>query len=97
MSLRWAVGVMDDKELFGDGLLTVFKTISCFLVLNFEFYFIQRCSTKVASSFVIRSPSCKDVSEVVGKPLAILFQGVRRYSQPSGKFVIGCKMVLATL
>jgi hypothetical protein len=25
MSLRWAVGVMDDKELFGDGLLAVLK------------------------------------------------------------------------
>jgi hypothetical protein len=38
-----------------------------------------------------------NVLKVVGNPLANLLQGVRGYWQPSGKFVIGCRRLLATL
>ncbi len=70
-----------DRALFGDEPLIVFITIYCFLVFNFEFYFLQRYCTKVASLDVI-GPFCKCA---IG------------CWQLSGKFVTGGKEVLATL
>jgi hypothetical protein len=43
-----------ERALFRDEPLTIFKPIYCFLVFNFEFYFLQRCCTKVASLCAIR-------------------------------------------
>jgi hypothetical protein len=38
--IETAVGGMDDKALFGDKPLIVFKFICCLLVFNFLFYFL---------------------------------------------------------
>jgi hypothetical protein len=50
-----------DRVLFGDELLSVFNFICCFLVFKYKFYFLHRCSKKVALSYVIRGPAYKCV------------------------------------
>ncbi len=55
-----------DRALFGDEPLIVFKFICCFLVFNFEFYFLQRCFKKVALLYVIRV-SLLQMCQVVGE------------------------------
>jgi hypothetical protein len=71
-----------DRALFKDKLLIDFIIIYCFLVFNFEFYFLQRYCTKVV-------PLC-----VIGVTLMQICQSCWQFS---GKFVTGGKMVLATL
>jgi hypothetical protein len=61
---------MEDRALFGDEPQIVFIFICCFLVFNFEFYFLQRCCKKVVRSYVMGQPSI--LSEVVGSPVASL-------------------------
>jgi hypothetical protein len=80
MRLRWAADGMD-RSLFEDEPLIVFIAIYFFLVFNFEFYFLQRCCTKVA-------PLC-----AIGATLLHCAIGCR---QPSGQFVTRSKRVLAT-
>jgi hypothetical protein len=71
-----------DRALFGDKPLIIFKPIYCFLVFNFEFYFVQRYCTQVASLCAIG---------------ATLLQCAKGCWQPSCKFVIGGTRVLPTL
>ncbi len=71
-----------DRALFGDKPLIIFIPIYCFLVFNFEFYFVQRYCTKVASLCAIGET---------------LLQCTKGCWQPSGKFVIGRQRLLATL
>jgi hypothetical protein len=71
-----------ERGLFRDEPLIIFIPIYCFLVFNFEFYFLQRFCTKVASLCAIG---------------ATLLQCAKGCWQPSGKFFTGGKRVLATL
>ncbi len=71
-----------ERGLFRDEPLIIFIPIYCFLVFNFEFYFLQRFCTKVASLCTIG---------------ATLLQCAKGCWQPSGKFFTGGKRVLATL
>jgi hypothetical protein len=91
-----------DRALFGgDEPSNSFKTISCFLFFNFEFYCLQRLP-------LVGQPSCKCVSgcwQPSGKSvtrgqrvLAILWQlwflGFHRYCQTSDKFLRGnCQLL----
>jgi hypothetical protein len=59
-----------------------FMIIFCFVIFNFEFYYLKRYCTKVA-------PLC-----AVG---ATLLECAKGCWQPSGKFVPGGKRVLVTL
>jgi uncharacterized membrane protein YwzB len=83
-----------DRVLFGDEPPIVFTTVYCFLVLNFEFYFLQGYCTKVALLYVIGTIL---LQYVIGNPLANLLKGIRWYWQSSGKFFIGWQRSLATL
>jgi hypothetical protein len=71
-----------ERALFGDETLIFLKFICCFLVFNFEFYFLRRCCRKVASLYVIE---------------ATLLQMCQSCCNPSGKLVIGGQRVFATL
>jgi hypothetical protein len=87
-----------DRALLGDEPLTGFITICCFLVFNFVFYLLQRYCTKVVPLCVIGATLLQKYAiQVVSNPQANLLQGVRGYGQASGKFVIGCQRLLATL
>jgi hypothetical protein len=85
-----------DRAFFGDEPLIVFITISCFLVFNFELYFLQRDYTKVAPLCAIGATLLECV---IGcwQPSGKFVTGVRGYWKSSGKFVLGRQRLLATL
>ncbi len=70
------------------------KTICCFSVFNFEFDFLQRYCTTVASLCVIGAILLQMCHRLLATLRQICYGGDRRQWQPSGKFVIGCQRVL---
>jgi hypothetical protein len=69
-----------DRALFWDESLIVFIKIYCFLVFNFQFYFLQRYCTQLAPLCAIGGNPLANVPKVVGKLLANLLQVVKRVS-----------------
>jgi hypothetical protein len=67
-----------DREKLGDEPPIVLKARSCFLVLSFEFYILQRgINYRKVAPFVCYGPNpFENVSEIIDNPLANLLQGV---------------------
>ena len=86
-----------DRALFRDEPLTGFITICCFLVFNFEFYFLQRYCRKVASLCAIGA-TLLQCAKGCWQPSGKFFTaGKRVWATPSGKFLTGYQRLLVTL
>jgi hypothetical protein len=97
---KWSVMQVWDELLvcrawLGDEPLIVIK-LSVFLVFKLILYFLRKYFRKVAPFFV-NGQSLVNVSEIIGNPLGNSIPRVRQCQQPSGKYVIWCHRVLATL
>jgi hypothetical protein len=86
-----------NRALFEYEPLIVFITFYCFLVFNFEFYFLRGTyCTKFAPLCAVGATLLQCAIDC-WQPSGKFVTGVRGCWQPSGKFVIGCQRLLATL